>query len=519
MMGKIVHERSHPPDPLRRELREPARRGDLGLAVLGAIAFCSTGAALAARWHHSLNVDEPFTALAVTRSFSTLLDVLRHDNTPVTYVAAKLWVTFAGDTEPALRSLTAVSYGAAVFLTGLAGRSLGGLRCGIVAALLVASSGRVGLLHAATLRPYALLTLFSALSAWLLIPAVSEERRAGRARWLALTAVHLLGLFTHPIYLFLALGSAAGVWIVRGDRGRALAMTGVAAVAVYVASWGWMLWATLRLPATAWLATPHSVDLWNAYLGIWGNRNGVLLAGSVLALLTAPGAARRVARNDGLRLVVVTAIAALAAPFLVSLMKPVFHVTRTPMLALPFLALAAAGVLTTLGTRLLVTILGVSFVLGAWQFVAASRRSDPDPTRASLAQVLAQARDGDVLVSSGLSYAPVEYYRRRIGDGPRVSHEAFPAEIAQHPGWIDSRAVAHERVRYEAEAAATASRLAQSGARVFVFTKSGGIGADVGELLTGALTGVLRAEASLQVRGAFFDRVTLYVGRADRSPH
>jgi hypothetical protein len=509
MMESLVHDETPLRDPRDGLARRPVHRGGWELAALAAMAAGAAAAALAARWNHGLNVDEPFTALAVQRPLGLLLDVLRHDNTPVTYVALKVWTMAAGDGERAMRVLMAASYGLAVFVTGLAGRSVAGIPGGLVAAGLVATSGSVGLLHAATVRPYALLTLASALAAYLLMTAIGRTRPISRARWVTLTAVHLLGLLTHPIYVFVALASSASVSLTLGSRGRALATTGVAAIAAYLLAWGWMVRATLQLPATAWLAEPRLLDLWNAYLGIWGNRNGFMLAGSLLALVTARGAVRRVADNEALCTAIWIAALSLAAPFFVSFVKPVFHATRTPMLVLPFVALAAGGVLAILGTRVLMAVLGLSLVVGAAQHVAAGRRGDRDPTRESLAQVLARARDGDVLVSAGLSYAPIEYYLGRRAES-RVRHVAFPAEVAAHPGWIDERALSGERLRYEAEAAGVARRLAQGGGRVYVFVKTRGVGAPAGALLTGALDRVLPRETTLPLRGAFFDGVVVY---------
>ena len=503
-----MHDQTPPGIPRDGRAHRPVQPAGFEFA-LAAIAAGATAAALAARWDHSLNVDEPFTALAVQRPLGLLPDVLRHDNTPVTYVALKVWTMVAGESEVAMRLLMAASYGLAVFVTGLAGRSVAGTAGGLVAAGLVATSGGVGLLHAATVRPYALLTLASALAAYLLMATICGDRPVGRARWVTLTALHLLGLFTHPIYVFVALGSSAGVCLTLGSRGRALATSGVAAVVVYLVAWGWMVRATLQLPATAWLATPRLLDLWNAYLGIWGNRNGFMLAGALLALVTARGALRRVAANDALRTAIWIAAISLAAPFLVSFLKPVFHATRTPMLGLPFLALAVGGTLATLGSRMLIVVLGLSLVIGAGQHVAAGRRGDRDPTRESLAQVLARARAGDVLVSAGLSYAPIEYYLGRRGES-RVRHVAFPAEVAAHPGWIDERTLWGDRPRYEAEAAGVARRLAQGGGRVYVFMKTRGVGATAGALLTGALDRVLTRETTLPLRGAFFDGVVVY---------
>jgi hypothetical protein len=507
----------------------PESRAPRGIvAALGLIAIAAVAAALWARWGYSLSVDEPFTALAVAQPISTLLETLRHDNTPVTYLALKLWTSLnfglnfglssGVNSELALRSLIAIGYGMAVVATGLAGISLGGVRCGVLAALFVASSGSVGLLHAATIRPYALLCLFSALGAGALIASLRAQPPVGRRRWIALTMIHLLGLFTHPTYVFLALGSAAAVWMTRGSRGNRLATTGIVAVVIWLTTWGWMLYGTFSLPATAWLTTPHYADLWNAYLGIWGNRNGFVLVGVLLALLTAPGAARRVFADDTTRIVAIIATVALAGPFLVSYLKPVFHLTRTPTLALPFIALAAASVLATLGTRMLIVVISLLFVLGGAQYVAGSRRhGDPDPTRDSLAQVLSQARCGDVIVSAGLAYAPMTYYLRRLRAPQCIAHETFPADMTTHPGWIDNRVIARDRATYEAETTSAAERFARSGGRVFAFTKSQGTGADVGEMLGRALANRLRQQEKLRLRGGFFDEVTVYASQGEAS--
>ena len=169
MMWTVVHVHSSVGNSPAPAARRPAFPLNSVFAALCAIALAAVTAALAARWSHSLSVDEPFTALAVGQPHAALLDTLRHDNTPLTYLALKPWSRLVGDSELALRSLTAFSYGAAVLVTGMAGVLLAGARCGIIAALLMASSGSVGLLHAATIRPYAFLSLFSALSAYQLV--------------------------------------------------------------------------------------------------------------------------------------------------------------------------------------------------------------------------------------------------------------------------------------------------------------------------------------------------------------
>jgi hypothetical protein len=409
----------------------------------------------------------------------------------------------------------AFGYGVAVLAAGLAGVLIAGARCGVVAAVLMASSGSVGLLHAATIRPYALLSLFSAISAYQLSARLRSPQPAPRLHWIGLTATHLLGLFTHPIYAFLALGMSAATWIAGGSRHRLVAIPGILALAIYAATWGWMVSATLGLPTTAWLTAPRLVDLWNAYLGIWGNRNGCLLAGASLALLTASGNARRLLENHSLKVVALTAAFVVLAPFIVSFVKPVFHPTRTLTLALPFIALTAAAILSTLGTRVLNVVLGASFVLAGLQHVGASRRhGDPDPTRQSMAVILTKAQCGDVLLSAGLSYAAMAYYFDRLHAPACVSHQVFPREMSVHPGWLDDAAFARNAGAYQGEVAALAEQVAKTSRQAFAFTKRRGTGADVGEMLSRELGTKLDHTMTVGLRGAFFDQVMIYEARS-----
>jgi len=503
--------------PVQRSIGRPDR---LFFAALLLISAAAAAGALLARWDHSLNVDEPFTALALAQPLPALLETLRHDNTPAMYLALKAWTTAAGESETALRSLSALFFGLTVLVTGLAGFELGGTRCGGLASLLVATSGRVGLLHAATVRPYALAGLLAATAAWLTIAAIRRGSRGRGVLWTALVVTHLVGLFTHPVYVFMAIGSAAAAGAALGSRGRPFAVAALAALGIYGVTWGWMVRATMMLPATAWLAPPHPIDLWNSYLSLWGNRNGFILAGATIALLTATGAWTRILGDPLVRFAGFIAAFATIGPFAASYVRPVFHATRTPTLALPLIALTVAVIVARLGTRILAVLLAGSLVVGGAQYVSASRRAgDPDPTRASVARVLEGARCGDVLISAGLSYAPITYYLDRLDAAACIAHAPFPREIALHPGWIDAAAVARDRDGYEREAASIATQLARSADRVFVFSKRQGIGAQAGELIGAELSRGRPLLETLPLRGAFFDRVLVY-GRAagDRMP-
>src|SRR4029079_15910780 len=106
--------------------------------------------------------------------------------------------------------------------------------------------------------PFALAALCSAMTLWsaLRIGASSPRGRAAAP----LFASHLLGLFTHPVFLCVsAASSIAGV--IWGRRRCSLVARPAAAVAVYLATWWPMIRQTAALPARSWMAQPAFPDL------------------------------------------------------------------------------------------------------------------------------------------------------------------------------------------------------------------------------------------------------------------
>lgn len=497
------------PSPARPSRLTPARFR----LVLGAIAVAASLGAASARWQHSLSVDEPFTARTIHLPWSEQIDAFRHDNTPTTYVLLAGWRRVAGESEMRLRAMFIAAFALAIVLTGAATRRAGGPAAGLLAAVLVGSSSNVGLMHAATIRPYALLMATVATALWLTLRAWGGAEHARGAWWTPalLALVHLAGLFTHPIYLFFVVAWTAAI-VVAAPRSRLmLAAAAGLAVVLYGVLWWPMLSATLNLPATRWMAPPAPVDLWNAWLGIWGNRTGFILIGALLALALSTGLDRAGWIDRPLAFAMVCGAATLVIPFAVSFWRPVFHLTRTPTLALPVLAMVVALAIARLGTARLTFAFVLVVAAAGVQFVVATRRfGDPSPTRQSVRAVLQRAQCEDSLVLAGLSYAAVSYYLDRLGAPPCLRVETFPAEIANHPGWTDDVAARNEPDALNVEARSLAERLAARRRPVWLFAKVRGVGQSAGEAVTGALSDRLGTPTVLPLRGAFFDIVRVY---------
>ncbi|HOZ49151.1 MAG TPA: glycosyltransferase family 39 protein [Candidatus Hydrogenedentes bacterium] len=162
---------------------------------------------------------------------------------PLPFALTYYWSRLAGRSAAALRLLTVVFSVAVIpFLymlgTVLFGRTPFGRRAGLVAALCFALSP-INIVHAQTVRHYALLTFLAAVSAYALACAVHGR---GRRWWWVNVAANVLIAWTHLFGVFLI--AAQGVYLLVVHR-RTL---------VRSVMWG-LAHAVLFAPWYAWVAT------------------------------------------------------------------------------------------------------------------------------------------------------------------------------------------------------------------------------------------------------------------------
>ena len=476
-------------------------------AVLFVIALAAVAQAALLRAHKDLSVDEPFMAAALEHPES-LRETLVHDEHPLSYVLLIGWTALFGSSAFALRALSMAAYGGAVVLTGAAVRATASARAAWLAALMVACSVPIGLDYAGTARPYALVALFASLALWTAVRADSMGSSARAA--MAVAAPHLLGLFTHPIFVFLSAGSAAA-GALSGRRRILLAAAPLASTAIYFASWWPMLKQSMALPATSWMTSPGPDDMVAGYTALWGNRNGFVFAGILLAVVCIRGSATRRVLTRDVAFAVLTVLFTLAAAFVASQITPIYVAGRTPILVLPAASMAFAVVFVELGTPALAAVVALLVVSASLRYtVNGWRRPDPAPTRASLAAVAARAACGDTIVAAGLSYAALTYFAPRANLPSCVPIRAFPEDVLNHPGWLDLSPGVESRVA--AAAPAVAQRL-PAGGTLWVFVKRRGIGAEASDAIAREIAARRTLRETLPLRGSFFDEVQVYAPR------
>lgn len=464
---------------------------------------------------HSLSLDEPVMVLRSRLPLGEMFDALSRNNVgPLPQVIQYLWIRAFGESEWVLRAFSALCFGGSVAVAAHWTRRAAGPAAGLLAAVLVATSTNIGIMHGATARPYALLMLIVAAAGWRACAraAAATDADAGAGRLIdpALILLHVAGLLTHHIYVFAAVATIpAAALISRRDAQRA----GIAAViagAVYLVAWGPVLVQTVALPTTAWMLPPRLVDIMAGYLRLWGFAGALLLAAYVVGFAINarpdPGGAGRVVAACATMAVVPMLLA-----YLVSAWRPVYFADRTSTLILAPASVLLAIVVAGVRSRVVEVAVAIVLVLSAARFTLTTAASpDPFPARIAMQQLAAQAKCGDAIVIVGLSGPEVDYYARQAHMPACVRRRVLPAEVVAHPGWIDVAALGDGR-QIGREADDVVRELSASGVpRLWLIAPAAAVGRELTPHVRLAVEQHYAAVERLAATGSFFDEITEY---------
>lgn len=475
------------------------------------IGMATALAAMRSRLGHSLTMDEPFMASMLQKPWSDLWKVFPIDNIPLFYVVLKGWSAIWGDSEFALRSLSALGYGAAAIVTGVGARQLSGSAAGIAAAIMIGASAQVGLESAATARPYALLAFISSIAFWLSLRAVKhlpESASPSNRFILPLTVVHLAGCFTHATYVVVAIACAgASLFSPRAARSAALPAP-VLAVIAYFVLWGEVVRKTLGLGTTDWMRPPTVMDVQYVLTLVWGAGPLFILTGGLLVTLIS-GRKRLLVWSERVevRWAVAMVIVAWAGVIAGSYVKPIFWV-RTPMMLLPATCALSGALLAQGASRAAPLVLAAVMAVPAMARIAALQPEDPYPSRESLSILLGRAGCGDAVIAPGLSWHTAAYYFRQLGAPNCIELMPFPADQELMFGDWSRRYQDPAIVRGLEE---QAERIAQavSGRNVWLLRLTDWETREATGLIERALSNQMTCSGPEPLRGAFFTDILL----------
>ncbi len=299
--------------------------------------------------------------------------------------------------------------------------------------LLLAACSPFFLLYSAEARAYAVLALVG----FLLFLLVAADA-AGWRGFAAIALAAAFALWTHYLALFLV-GSLLLASVTQGRRRSALAL---AAGLVLFLPWSPVLIAQPRA-ATAWMREPPQVAAAGFLAALGGALRvsapfGPRLPEPLLWLACAAGAALlflalRRPHDAEDRLGIATLLLTLGSVLAASLGRPVAFAGRTEMTVLPIwfwlLARKAEG-----SGAVRRGVAAASLIAAVASLLLLTAPTRPRPSSDLIPSVESEARKGDLVVATATMYLPARLARDRGLLAADLA--AFPADLANHPGWF-----------------------------------------------------------------------------------
>ena len=465
-------------------------------------------------------LDEANSVLIASRGFAGIPDFLvRDNNLPCYYFLLSLWMRIFGDSELALRVLSALFYlGGCATAFRLGKRLTRDSRAACYSAFFYASSA-LAILQAQNIRMYSLLGMLSGLSILAFVRTFRDGDDSWRARSLFFVA-NTIGLLTHVWFVFVLAAQFVAVLIFERKRAWRFTLDAAVCGGAFVAIWGPRFLAQLHNGATNWMPplSPALVLLaaHEFYLPIISLVLYALAAASWS--MAAHETRRDLAREKGVALLLVIASVSLTLPLLISTVRPIYWPGRYTVIGSAPLAALLGTLLAFTMPRPLLAGLGMTILFLQTAVHVQGRDVSPGSNlppgqsdRTTARFLLAQAAAGDVVVFTGLTRAPADYYFRRAHSAGRFVEISFPAEVATHLGWIDGTISPARRLSLDEEATATTfriRRLSDSGAHVWVYD---GLPARVSRILTQRLDQALKLHRELPLEGPYHKLLLEYV--------
>ncbi len=374
----------------------------------------------------SLWLDEATSLFLARKSVPEVIAWTAKDiHPPLYYLLLHFWRVF-GESEAALRSLSAVAGALSVVVLCDLGMRLLDRRTGIAAGALLALAP-VHVWYSQQARMYTWLGFWALLSSLCLV-AFLDSRKARFAVGYVLGSAAALYTHYYTVFVFLAQGVYVLYEAWRGRRPRTVAEFGVgvlASVALF-APWIPTMWFQVTSGGGGWVArggTPGARALADILVGFtvgnvrplypfwlrwlaYGAFGGLSLWALWVGLRSPNGAHRR-----GVVFAAAYLVVPVGAAWLISQVKPLYS-ERYLLTFLPgYLLLAAAGLGALPGAwwrRAAMAGLVVALAFGLWQMAGVLQTED---WRSAAAYVSSRAADGDVAVFyPGWNEKPFGYY-------------------------------------------------------------------------------------------------------------
>lgn len=399
------------------------------------LACCLVGAALrfTGLTRESFWIDEGYLLGVVDHA--SVWDVVHDASTdvhpPLSYVLLWAWMHVFGDSDAAIRSLSALFATASIPAAWLLARRLVAPRAALVATTMVALSTLL-VSHAHDAKQYSLVLLLATLSTERFLAFAQGRSNRPMIAWAILT---ILLAYTHVVGATTILAQDALLWlgwVPRASRGRRELLrpwaVGHVVVAAAVAPWVHFLVAAIP----GFQGFPDSQRpraLWKALVGIAGSARGMFS----LFVPAAVGVALRLRRGrsfpGGLRAALVLGTIPLVLPWIVSALTSPSFASRLMIAAVPPLAAAVGVGLVALVRSARWRLTGaLALVVVALVFARFHRRVQREQWREADALIAAEAGAYDRILALGAADA-ILLRRYAAAAGPSVVEVHAPDEV------------------------------------------------------------------------------------------
>jgi len=388
----------------------------------------------------SLWLDEATSLVVADNSPAHIVALTAADiHPPLYYLLLHVWLVF-GQSEAAMRSLSAaIGLLSVAALYGL-GRDLWGQTAGLLAALLLAVSP-LHIWYSQETRMYGLMALWAILSSWLMFRA---WERGGWLNWAGYVLVAALGMYTHYYmgFVLLAQNLFVGYLLLRRRVDRETLIHWVVAQLAWIvlfAPWIPTVISQLRGGGGAWVAhavgRPTPQVLWDTFIGftigpvrelipVWIRRGAyaaylALLAGAIWIIFRSgkegeeSELAHRWSATDRGVFCLLWCAAPIGIVWLASQVKPMYSLRYLLPFLPPFYLLLAVSVrdLMKRWEAVGLAVIGVLVILnvaGAWMMARTMQKPD---WRDLTAQLIEESVEGDVIMPEPFWNAkPLRYY-------------------------------------------------------------------------------------------------------------
>jgi hypothetical protein len=331
--------------------------------------------------------------------------------------------------------------------------------------------------------------------------------------------INLLGLLTHPIFIFFMVACNAIVLFRSRHEFCIVSVCNLSTMGLFLILWGPFLFYSIGLPATRWMEVPDLRDLLQGYLNLWGDGPTLFLAGFIVVASVWNRRAARGFLLSPLGLVVggMLMVSSLL-PFLVSQYKPVYIDFRTPSLFFPTACVVVALLIARFRPFWLTLVVLVSILVIAVIGPLAEMAQPPSEQspRSSIEYVLGNAKRGDVLISGGLAVNEVTYYMRRRNTPSGIQHAVFPQSMIEHPGWMDPASLLANSGELAREAKALVKRVnerLEGHNRIWFFYEIDSPRQVILDILKRQLDQEMVLIRTEERSGSFFDAVAIYAAK------